>query len=455
MCWTNLLSGETSGEKKGQQLEESSRSLFERDYDRIIFSHPFRRLQDKTQVFPLPEHDFVHTRLTHSLEVSSVGRSLGKKAGERLIAKYPELTENNINAYDFGAIVAAASLTHDLGNPPFGHAGEDAISDFFLHHQTGQKFKSHLSEGEWADVSDFEGNAQGFRLLNKGSYQGLKLTAATRAAFTKYPRESLIRNKDPQRCSHKKYGFFQSERTFFMEVAAQTGLIPLYEGEDLVWTRHPLAFLVEAADDICYHLIDLEDGCRLGLVSLEETIGLYAGILKERFRPEKLEKIKIPEEKIGLLRAMAIGELIDQCVELFLNKEEAILSGDFDQPLTEMIEGKLMLKSIKKVSVEKIYRSRTVLETEAAGFEVISGLLEAITTAVYNYRYAPHQYSSQMKSMIKLLPPDFQEKLATPSLPIYEILMAAIDIVASMTDSYAISFYRKIKGISLPGRFAF
>lgn len=450
-----MLSGDVSGQKKGNQIEETSRSLFERDYDRIIFSHPFRRLQDKTQVFPMPEHDFVHTRLTHSLEVSSVGRSLGKKAGEKLIQKYPELKERNLNSHDFGAIVAAASLTHDLGNPPFGHAGEDAISDFFRYHKTGQNFKELLTEKEWADVSNFEGNAQGFRLLNKGSYQGLQLTAATRAAFTKYPRESIIQNKDTNRCSHKKFGFFQSEKTFFMEVAAETGLIPVEENGDLVWIRHPLAFLVEAADDICYHLIDLEDGCRLGLVNLEETIGLYAGILKDKFRPEKLEKIRNPEEKIGLLRAMAIGELIDQCVEIFLCREEDILSGTFDQSLTEIIEGNLMLEKIKKVSIEKIYRSRTVLETEAAGFEVINGLLEAITSAIYNFKYVPDQYSSQMKSIVRLLPLDFQEKLSVPSSPIYEILMAAIDIVASMTDSYAISFYRKIKGISLPGKSAF
>ena len=238
-------------------------------------------------------------------------------------------------------------------------------------------------------------------------------------------------------------------------MAKQTGLISLADGEDLVWVRHPLAFLVEAADDICYHLIDLEDGCRLGLVGLEDTIALFAGILKERFKPDKLEKIRNPEEKIGLLRALAIGELIDQCVELFLLNEAAILTGDFDQALTDKIEAKEMLGKIKKVSIDKIYRSRTVLETEAAGFEVITGLLEAISIAIYNYKFAPEAYSYQMKSIIRLMPTEFQECLNNPSQPVYDVLMAAIDIVASMTDSYAISFYRKIKGISLPGRSAF
>ena len=455
MCWTRLLSDSMTGKNKKKVPGESSRSLFERDYDRIIFSHPFRRLQDKTQVFPLPEHDFVHTRLTHSLEVSSVGRSLGKKAGEKIIEKHPQIADSQINAYDFGAIVAAASLAHDLGNPPFGHAGEDAISDFFIHHPHGKKFKTHLNNKEWADITAFEGNAQGFRLLNKGNFQGLQLTAASRAAFSKYPRESVLKIRDKNRCSQKKYGFFQSEKSYFVEVAEQTGLTNLGSDDEAVWVRHPLAFLVEAADDICYHLIDLEDGCRLGLVPLEETILLYAGILKNKFKPEKLEKIRNPEEKIGLLRAMAIGELIDQCVGLFLAEEEALLAGSFDQSLTSLIESKDMLDKIKKVSIEKIYRSRTVLETEAAGFEVITGLLDAITSAVYAKRFAPENYSSQMKSIVRLLPVEFQEKLAKQEIPIYEILMECIDIVASMTDSYAISFYRKIKGISLPGRLSF
>lgn len=452
MDWVKLLSDNIAGKRNHKGSSDRVRSNFERDYDRIIFSHPFRRLQDKTQVFPLPEHDFVHTRLTHSLEVSSVGRSLGKKVGEALIEKYPSLQENHISAFDFGAIVAAASLTHDLGNPPFGHSGEDAIADFFLHHPTGLLFKEHVSDKEWADLTNFEGNAQGFRLLNKGSYQGLQLTAATRAAFSKYPRESSIANKDKNRCSQKKYGFFQSERKDFFELAAETGLLFLGNEQDAVWTRHPLAFLVEAADDICYHLIDLEDGCRLGLVSMEETIALMAGIIKERFKPEKLEKIADPEEKIGLLRAMAIGELIDQCVQLFIEKEEAILRGEFDKPLTAIIEGQAMMDKIKKVSVEKIYRSRAVLETEVAGFEVISGLLEVISQAIYAKKFAPESYSAHKKSIMRLMPMNLQHKLDAAEIPIYDILMESIDFVASMTDSYAISFYRRIKGIALPGR---
>lgn len=451
MCWTRLLSNSVGG-KKTESQGDSSRSIFERDYDRIIFSHPFRRLQDKTQVFPLPEHDFVHTRLTHSLEVSSVGRSLGKKVGDALMARYPELAEQHYSAFDFGAIVAAASLTHDLGNPPFGHSGEDAISDFFLHHPDAQPLKDHLTEKEWADLTNFEGNAQGFRLLNKGSYQGLRLTAATRAAFTKYPRESLIASKDPLRCSQKKYGFFQSERSSFVSLAEETGLLYLGNETDAVWARHPLAFLVEAADDICYHLIDLEDGCRLGLVSLEETIALMAGILQERFDPDKLQKLADPEEKIGLLRALSIGVLIEQCEQVFLQHEKAILSGTFDQPLTTVIEAKATLDKIKEVSIAKIYRSRIVLETEVAGFEVISGILEAIVQAVYAKMFAPDKFTAHKKSILRLLPISLQENLNAKDATPYETLMETIDFVSSMTDSYALTFYRRLKGIALPGK---
>ena len=248
MNWVQLLSSQRIGQPP--TLGEQSRSAFEQDYDRIIFSHPFRRLQDKTQVHPLPEHDFVHTRLTHSLEVSTVGRSLGKKAGEVVLQRHPELAGKS-SLFDFGAIVAAASLTHDLGNPPFGHSGEDAISDFFLHHAYGQGFQSKVTKTQWEELVRFEGNAQGFRILNKSQY-GFKLTFATLGAFTKYPCPAFFPQRDKTKKSQKKFGVFQSEEELFGEVASSLGLIRLDKN---VWCRHPLAFLVEAADDICYSII--------------------------------------------------------------------------------------------------------------------------------------------------------------------------------------------------------
>src|SRR5688500_14709290 len=282
MIWKTLLSAKRKGQKIGSNAE-SSRSAFEQDYDRIIFSHPFRRLQDKTQVHPLPEHDFVHTRLTHSLEVSSVGRSLGKRAGEVILQRHPSLT-GDFSLFDFGAIVAAAALAHDLGNPPFGHAGEDGISDFFLHHSGGQSFKELVTKEEWYDLTRFEGNAQGFRILDKEQY-GLKLTYASLGAFTKYPCPAFFPERDKKKKSQKKFGFFQSEKDAFKEVACDLELIQR-NGDS--WCRHPLAFLVEAADDICYSIIDLEDGCRLGLVSFEDTVELLSGILKDKLDKKKL-----------------------------------------------------------------------------------------------------------------------------------------------------------------------
>ncbi len=418
------------------------RSAFEQDYDRIIFSHPFRRLQDKTQVHPLPEHDFVHTRLTHSLEVSSVGRSLGKKVGETVLQRHTELSD--YSAFDFGAIVAAASLAHDLGNPPFGHSGEDGISDFFIHHPSGTAFKSLVSEAQWADLIQFEGNAQGFRILNKNQYQGLQLTYATLGAFTKYPCPSKMEGRDKKRKSQKKFGFFQSEQELFREVASH---LDLHTAGENVWSRHPLAFLVEAADDICYNIIDLEDGCRLGLVSFKDTVELLAGILKESFDANKLEQIPSQDEKIGVLRALAIGRLIDECATVFLENESGILENKFDLALADHCPSSGALSEITKISIDKIYRARHVVEIESAGFEVLPGLLEEFSLAgkFRLERSLPKKY----ENLYRLLPIETKTGIESAPESHYNMLRNIIDFVSGMTDRHAISLYRKIKGISL------
>ena len=325
MNWEKLLAFGRFGEEAKGTSTDTARSEFEVDYDRIIFSAPFRNLQDKTQVFPLPEQAFVHTRLTHSLEVSSVGRSLGKAAGELLLEKYPKLSSKGITAAGIGSIVAAAALTHDIGNPPFGHAGEEAISDFFRLQPYGTNWKQHVREDQWADLINFEGNAQGFRML-VSKQNGLKLTYATLAAFTKYPRPSLIVQRDVARKSQKKYGFFINQLQDFEKMAQELGLEKV--GDDC-WARHPLAFLVEAADDICYNIIDLEDGCTLGLVTFEDTISLLKPILGEKFDPEKL-KNRTQAQNLGALRALTIGQLIRETVEAFATYEESMRKGNFD-----------------------------------------------------------------------------------------------------------------------------
>lgn len=434
MNWTDLLNiAET-------HTTGVARTSFDRDFDRIIFSHPFRKLQDKTQVHPLPEQDFVHNRLTHSLEVSSVGRSLGRLVGEEVLKRNPDLIEH-INAHDFGVIVASASLAHDIGNPPFGHSGEEAISEYFI--TNSALLENMFTEQQWTDLIRFEGNAQGYRLLNKSGYQGLKLTAPTLAAFTKYPRPSKVTDQFKPRRSQKKYGFYSSEQQLFSEMAKALNLKALSEVQ---WVRHPLAFLVEAADDICYHVIDLEDGCNLGLVSHEDTVELYAGVVGDKFDKNKLYNIRSKKEQISVLRALAINELIGQSVALFLDNESALLSGDFDYSLTDVVEAKDYLEEIRKVSIEKIYRSRTVLEIEAAGFTVIDGLLKAFVPSVVQSNPSKHDQINH-----RLLPSDVKVEIEEAS-DLYSKLRALLDFISGLTDSNAMGLYRKITGISLPGR---
>jgi len=452
MHWSELLSSQRITHKPVQANMPVDRSAFEQDLDRIIFSHPFRRLQDKTQVHPLPEYDFVHTRLTHSLEVSSVGRSLGRRVGEALFGPGGRYQNIEVNSYDIGTIVAAASLAHDLGNPPFGHSGETSISDFFNSHPLGEHLRTAFSSGQWGDVTNFEGNAEGFRILNKAGQGGLRLTAATLAAFSKYPRESVITSRDKDRCSQKKYGFFQTEKAVFAQVAGFCGMPSIAdEKEEHIYIRHPLAFLVEAADDICYSIIDLEDGCRLGLISFDEYVTLLAPILGDQLNPEKLERYTDVNEKLGVLRAMTIGKLIAQCVELFLDEEHALLDGRFDQPLSEQITASGHLDVIGAVSVSKIYRCRQVVERELAGYEILTGLLERFMTAVlsaYEARKAGRKVGKSDQKTISLMPQEVNLAL-TSNTSLYELTMLVLDAVAGMTDSYAVNLYRKIKGIAI------
>ena len=447
MNWTELLSSARSVEDAKKRMESNKplRSAFEQDFDRIIFSHPFRRLQDKTQVFPLPDKDFVHSRLTHSLEVSSVGRSLGRKAGIAICQRHRELPEAGYSEFDIGAITAAASLAHDLGNPPFGHSGEDAISEFFTTHNSGLFFKDKVSGEEWSDLFQFEGNAQGFRIITQKEL-GLKLTFATLGAFTKYPRPSWIPKIEEDRKSQKKFGFYSSELKEFEIIA---GVLGLKKSAAKTWRRHPLAFLVEAADDICYQIIDLEDGCRLGLVSYDDTEELLAKILGDKIDRAKLKRKTTIEEKVGTLRAMTIGILIDQCSDCFLENETGILEGAFDAALTRQIPSADALDSIADVSIEKIYRSQVVIEIEAAGFEVLPGLLEAFTSAAWAQNH--HQnFTQKHKAILRLLPGNITAALSSSGKDTYAILRIVMDFVSGLTDKHALNLYRQIKGISLP-----
>ena len=385
MNWEQLLSLKRFGDtnKRLRKEQDETRLGFEVDYDRVIFSSEFRSLQDKTQVIPLSQTDFVHTRLTHSLEVSVVGRSIGRKVGQELLDKHPHLqTVHGYQANDFGAIVAAAALAHDIGNPPFGHSGEKAIGEFFKTGQ-GAQFKSQLKDKEYQDLCDFEGNANGFKILTEsreGREGGLRLSYATLGAFMKYPKESLPK-KPTKHIADKKYGFFQSEKEGFTNVAKELGLTKRSQS-DLSFSRHPLAFLVEAADDICYTIIDFEDGINLGLIQEEFALEYLIKLVKETINTKKYHQLKNTQDRISYLRALAINTLINEVVHIFMNNEEAILKGDFQTALLDKSKYEAQINDIIKISIENIYRSDEVIDKEIAGYEILKSLLSVYTLSL-------------------------------------------------------------------------
>jgi dGTPase len=443
MNWEQLLSLKRQGDK-GKRLrkeQDDTRLGFEVDYDRIIFSAPFRSLQDKTQVIPLSKTDFVHTRLTHSLEVSVVGRSLGRLVGRKIIEKYPALKEvHGFHMNDFGAIVAAAALAHDIGNPPFGHSGERAIGEYFKI-GNGQKYQSQLSGKEWQDLVDFEGNANGFTVLTAsrpGNEGGLRISYATLGAFIKYPKESLPK-KPTSDISDKKYGFFQADKSFFNEVATELGMIRK-SGEDIRFERHPLAYLVEAADDICYTIIDFEDGINLGLVSEDFALEYLIKLVKDSIDNQKYHALTTKEDRISYLRALAIGSLINDAVNVFVENEDAILNGKFPHALTDKSKYKAQMDDIIKISVKNIYQSREVVEKELVGYQIIQTLLDKFITAFNNQ--ADGQMSNYDKLILKLLP----EKFIGEKETLYERLLHICHYVSLLTDGNALELYNTING---------
>ena len=445
MQWEQLLSlkRQRDTSKRLRKEQDDTRLGFEVDYDRVIFSSAFRSLQDKTQVIPLSKTDFVHTRLTHSLEVSVVGRSLGRLVGKKILEKYPYLSEiHGYHMNDFGAIVAAAALAHDIGNPPFGHSGEKAIGEYFKT-GNGQQFKEKLTDKEWQDLIDFEGNANGFSVVSssrEGVEGGLRLTYATLGAFMKYPKESLPKKPTSKICD-KKYGFFQQDKEFFKEVADELGLISNKSGNDIGFERHPLAYLVEAADDICYTIIDFEDGINLGLIDEEFALEYLIKLVKNTIDTKKYNELKTTEDRISYLRALAIGSLISDAVNVFMQNEELILKGEFPFALTDKSQYKAQMDDIIKVSVKRIYQSKEVIEKEVMGYKVISSLLDVFCTAFNNKMEGKE--SNYDKIILKLLP----EKFLSEKVSFYQRLLHICHFVSLLTDGKAIELYKLIKGI--------
>ena len=443
MHWEQLLSLRRQGDKNKRLRKEQddTRLGFEVDYDRIIFSAPFRSLQDKTQVIPLSKTDFVHTRLTHSLEVSVVGRSLGRLVGKKIIEKYPALKEvHGFHMNDFGAIVAAAALAHDIGNPPFGHSGEKAIGEYFKN-GNGQRYKSQLSEKQWQDLIDFEGNANGFSVLTAsrpGNEGGLRISYATLGAFLKYPKESLPK-KPTADISDKKYGFFQADKDFFAEVALELGMVRK-DGDDIRYERHPLAYLVEAADDICYTIIDFEDGINLGLVSEDFALEYLIKLVKDTIDNAKYHALTTKEDRISYLRALAIGSLINDAVNVFVENEQAILRGKFPYALTDKSKYKAQMDDIIKLSVRNIYQSREVVEKEIVGYQIIQTLLDKFISAFNNQ--AEGTMSNYDRLILKMLP----EKFIGEKETVYERLLHICHYVSLLTDGNALELYNTING---------
>ena len=444
MNWEQLLSLKRFGDtnKRLRKEQDETRLGFEVDYDRVIFSSEFRSLQDKTQVIPLSETDFVHTRLTHSLEVSVVGRSLGRRVGQKLLEKHPHLQSSlGYQANDFGAIVAAAALAHDIGNPPFGHSGEKAIGEFFKIGE-GKHFKDQLTDKEYQDLCDFEGNANGFKILTEsraGRDGGLRLSYATLGAFIKYPKESLPK-KPTNHIADKKYGFFQSEKEAFNDVVKELGLLKRSE-KHISYSRHPLAFLVEAADDICYTIIDFEDGINLGLIQEEFALEYLSKIIRDNIKPENYYALSTKEDRVGYLRALAIGSLINEAVDIFMANETAILEGNFNCALLDKSKYEAQINDIIKISVENIYQSTEVIDKEIAGYGVINTLLTTYTSAINN------TFNNTASNYDKLILKGLPKTIKTDKPSLYQRLMRVCYHVSLLSDSKAILEYKKIKGI--------
>ena len=441
MEWEKLLSLKRHGDnfKRKRIDQDETRLGFDVDFDRIIFSSEFRSLQDKTQVVPFSQGDFVHTRLTHSLETSVVGRSLGRRVGVEILKKYPHLKNDlGYHANDFGAIVASASLAHDIGNPPFGHSGEKSIGQYFMS-GPGKKFGDILNDKEFQDLCDFEGNANGFKILTQsrpGREGGLRLSYATLGAFIKYPKESLP-IKPTSDVSDKKYGFFQNEKNIYFDIANELGL----SKNDGGYNRHPLTFLVEAADDICYTIIDFEDGINLGLVDEDYALEYLINLVRDSINTEKYHSLNNTIDRVSYLRALSINTLINEAVEIFIENEDDILNGKFNVALLKKSKFKPQIADIINISIEKIYESKEVIEKEVAGYNIINKLLDTFISSVN--RYYEGSQTSYDDLIIKLLP-------STTNLNhdnLYSRLLEICHYVASLSDRKALNVYNKITGV--------
>ena len=442
MSWERLLSAKRFGLERYHDAHQHTRTDFQRDYDRLVFSSPFRRLQNKTQVFPLPGSVFVHNRLTHSLEVSCVGRSLGNNISATLAEKYKnEAWVDKFNGV--GAIVAAACLAHDLGNPPFGHSGERAIATYFSE-GNGQYLREQLqlSDDEWKDLTHFEGNANAFRLLThrfEGRREGgFVMTYSTLASIVKYPYESTLAGKKG------KLGFFTSERDDFVRIADELGMLRIPD-TGVRYCRHPLVYLVEAADDICYQIMDIEDAHKLRILTTEQVKSLLLEFFEGERRDKIMDTLRLVSdvnEQVAYLRSCVIGKLVDECSRIFVSLEEELLRGELKGCLIEQISDvpRQAYRHCSEIAYKHIYKASDVLDIELAGNRIITILLDKLIDAVL---YPEKNYSQLLLNKVPS-----QYEMRSPE--IFTRIQAVIDYISGMTDVYALDLYRKINGMSLP-----
>ena len=443
MEWKQLISNKRFGQEHKHAERHDDRSEFKRDYDRLIFSSAFRRLQNKTQVFPLPGSIFVHNRLTHSLEVASVGMSIGNDISRWVIQKQPDLKDTLVE--EIGTIVSAACLAHDLGNPPFGHSGEKAIQTFFSE-GPGLKIKPMVSSEFWDDITHFEGNANAFRILThrfKGRRQGgFVMTYSMLASIVKYPFASSLAG------NHGKFGFFASEAESYKKIADELGIsCKSAPGEPLKYARHPLVYMVEAADDICYEIMDSEGSHKLKILSYAETEHLLLSFFDEDIQQKIRQRIIDEEltdenEKVVYMRASVIGKLENECVAAFLAHEEEILAGTFEGSLIDHISErqKKAYQECEKISYSKIYQSKPVLDIELSGYQIMATLMKVFIEAAVNpSRFYSKQLLRRVSSQYDIENENLEERI-----------MAVLDYISGMTDIYALDIYQKINGISLP-----
>lgn len=441
MHWPRLISDKRFGlEDYHDPNRNAVRTDFRRDYERLVFSSPFRRLQNKTQVFPLPGSIFVHNRLTHSMEVSCVGKSMANEIATKLRSRYAG--NDWIDCFNhIGDITAAACLAHDLGNPPFGHSGEKAISTFFSE-GAGRPLQAHLTPAQWADLINFEGNANAFRVLThqfKGRRKGgFAMTYSMLASIVKYPYESRL-------ATHNKFGFFSSELASFEKVANELGMIALPGPDGEVrYARHPLVYIVEAADDICYEVMDIEDAHKLRIITTDEVMDVMLGFFTQERRErmhEIMHSVSDPNEKVAYLRSCVIGTLVQRCAETFLSHEQEIMTGSFTGSLLDHIPEleRIAYQRCNDLSWNKIYSAGDVVDIELAGNRIITFLLEKLTEAVLNPKL---NYS-------RLLLAKFPDQYDINAPTLFGRIQAVLDHVSAMTDIYALDLYRKLNGIQL------